>query len=57
MNSKELKSKVMTLGNRLTPRMGGNRKAALRGSLGNREGRRPGIGRPGRVLREPAGSP
>jgi hypothetical protein len=29
MNNKELKSKAMTLGNRLTPRMGGNRKAAF----------------------------
>jgi hypothetical protein len=29
MTSKELKSKVMTLGNKLTPRMGGDRKAAF----------------------------
>jgi hypothetical protein len=29
MNSKELKAKVMTLGNKLAPRMGGDRRAAF----------------------------
>ena len=29
MNNKELKSKVVTLGNKLAPRMGGDRKAAF----------------------------
>jgi hypothetical protein len=29
MNSKELKSKAMSLGNRLAPRMDGNRSAAF----------------------------
>ena len=56
MNSKELKSKVVTLGNKLAPRIG-RPPGRLRGSLGNRQGRDGRSPCPGRYGRNPAGGP
>jgi hypothetical protein len=57
MNSKELKSKAMILGNRLGLPDGRGPPRRFCPGVGRCEGRGPENGRPGRVFREPAGGP